>query len=247
MVRTQLCLDSEFLPHQTLYDASSGEPPKRNDTLLVLANISFFPKRKWAEHNDLCNLLLFQFIRSIRSSTLFQKYGLVRMLLWANDGDKATLLPRFYQKRNRLAVEGELATEWLTEVAGADVEPDEGRYRRWRSIDAESAHIVLQRMAKEGTVIPPGRETKLVQELREDGNQWKDGQLALPAYKELAKLEEELSNAPWDKADPRNKRLQTLRYTKTNEDKIANTISAHMKQYEKIIKTPEQGSRAPGQ
>ena len=239
-------LTPEFLPHQIPHDPRGSAPPKRNDTLLVLANISFFPKRKWAEHNDLCNLLLFQFIRSIRSSTLFQKYGLVRMLLWANDGDKATLLPRFYQKRNRLAVEGELATEWLTEVAGGDMEADEGRYRRWRSIDVESTQNVLAKMADQGFVIPAGRETNIVQELRSGGNTWKPGQLALPIYKELAQLEADLAKSKLGKEDPKHKRLQVLRYTRTNEDKIANVVARHMEQYEQILERLAKDRERPG-
>ncbi|KLU90871.1 hypothetical protein MAPG_09396 [Magnaporthiopsis poae ATCC 64411] len=84
-------LTPEFLPHQV--PRQPGAPPERNDTLLVIANINFSPKKKLGQFASLGNLLLYQFIQSIAPGSLFQKYGLVRMLLWCGIEEKRTLLP----------------------------------------------------------------------------------------------------------------------------------------------------------
>lgn len=85
-------LTPEFLPHQI--PRPRDAPPERNDTLLVIANINFSPKKKLGQFSSLGNLLLYQFIHSVASRSLFQKYGLVRMLIWCGVEEKRTLLPR---------------------------------------------------------------------------------------------------------------------------------------------------------
>ncbi|KAH8881369.1 S-adenosyl-L-methionine-dependent methyltransferase [Thozetella sp. PMI_491] len=209
-------LSPEYLPHQVPHDPLSAEAPSRNDTLLVVGNIAFYPKRKWGEFPSLSSLLLFQFIRSLRSSSLFQKYGLVRMLFWVADEDKIPLLPRSVQKRKRLAIEAELTTDWITEIAGGDV-TDEGRFRRWRSIDLEGAQAVAEKMRLAGRTVPPGRETKLFQELRQFGGTIEAGATTLPFHNELADLQEKFQAGAFGEDDPQFQRLRRLRWRGNQE------------------------------
>lgn len=155
-------LNKKYLPHQVERNPRV-ETPQRNDTLLVTANISFFPKKKYRTFSNVTQLLLFQFINSIRPGTLFQKYGLVRMLLWVGEEEKAAVLPRTVQRRRRLSLDAEVSTEYIAELAGADM-PD--RFCRDRAIDLESGRETLARMEAAGKTIPPGRETALVRELQ---------------------------------------------------------------------------------
>ncbi|OIW26707.1 S-adenosyl-L-methionine-dependent methyltransferase [Coniochaeta ligniaria NRRL 30616] len=161
-------LTKEYLPHQVERN-SRTETPQRNDTLLVTANFSFFPKKKYQSFANVTQLLLYQLINSIRSGTLFQKYGLVRMLIWVGEEEKSAVMPRTIQRRKRLSMDAELSTDYIAELAGGDVAkgqygmPD--RFARDHAIDLESIRGVLARMKASNTAIPPGRETSIVREL----------------------------------------------------------------------------------
>ncbi|KAH8904496.1 S-adenosyl-L-methionine-dependent methyltransferase [Coniochaeta sp. PMI_546] len=160
-------LTKEHLPHQVERNPRT-ETPQRNDTLLVTANLSFFPKKKYQSFANVTQLLLYQFINSIRSGTLFQKYGLVRMLIWVGEEEKSAVMPRTIQRRKRLSIDAEMSTDYVAEIAGADRSrgqdgaPD--RFARDHAIDLESIRGVLARMRSTKTTIPPGRETSIVRE-----------------------------------------------------------------------------------
>ncbi|CAK7199811.1 hypothetical protein SEUCBS139899_002497 [Sporothrix eucalyptigena] len=149
-----------MLPYQTERPRGIDHTPVRNDTLLVTANIAFFPKRRFNIFDSVAQLVLYQFINSIRASSLFHRYGLVRMLLWVEASDRHPLLARSCQRRKRLAIDGELATEWITEIAGPD---DFSQwYIRADNLDRASCRQTLLRMKEAGIVIPEGREPKSV-------------------------------------------------------------------------------------
>ncbi|KAG8405810.1 hypothetical protein J3458_021741 [Metarhizium acridum] len=103
-------------------ETTQKDTPSRNDTLLVTANLSMFPKKAFHGFDSISSMILYQFISSISTSTLFQRYGLVRMLIWVNDEDKRRLLPRSINRRKKSAFETELSCEWVHEVAGLDAE-----------------------------------------------------------------------------------------------------------------------------
>lgn len=159
-------LTPEFLPHQV--PRQRGVPPERNDTLLVIANINFSPKKKLGQFASLGNLLLYQFIKSIAPGSLFQKYGLVRMLLWCGIEEKRTLLPRTLQRRKRTAVDAELAAEYIHEIASYDegTTRTDGVFCRDHFIDLAMGNKTLQRMRAAGIDMPPGRETDLMRTVR---------------------------------------------------------------------------------
>jgi transcription factor 1 len=217
-------LTTEHLPHQIERDPRA-ETPQRNDTLLVTANLSFFPKRKYKSFANVTQLLLYQFINSIRSGTLFQKYGLVRMLIWVGEEEKSAVMPRTIQRRKRLSIDAEMSTEYIAEVAGADgAKGQDGapdRFARDHAIDLESIRGVLERMEACGTVIPPGRETSLVREFTGMSKQKQAAVQAglTPAYfdrpyrAELEQLTAEFDAGKLSKADQqKHRRLTDLRY-----------------------------------
>lgn len=160
-------LTPAHLPHQVERKPSPDQVPERNDTLLVTINLSMYPKRRFGKFDSLAQLVLFQMLASIRPGSLFQKYGLVRMLIWTSDPDKTTVLPRNLQRRNRTAVETELATDWTCEIAGADIEDSGDWFRRDKNIDLESVGLALRRMEQLGIKTPPGRASQLMREYLE--------------------------------------------------------------------------------
>lgn len=174
-------LTPENLPNQVAIDKKAiPDGPPRNDTLLVSMNLAMFPKKRFATFQSVSRMVLFQILQTIRTSTLYQKYGQVRMFIWIPDDEKSGVLPRVLGTRRRIAIEGELTTEYIAEVCGRDVagEDDhsttatkktpaaEGRnYDRWPQMDLESARLCRIRMKERGIVTPPGRETSLMKAL----------------------------------------------------------------------------------
>ena len=162
-------LSPEYLPHQVERDPATrlSETPERNDTLLVVANLSLYPRKKFQNFGSMAQLLLYQFISAIRTSSLFQKYGLVRMLIWTLSDDSKHILPKLVQHRRRSAIEAELNTEWLMEIAGPDASIGKsGAYVRDSNIDTQSARNVLARMCEQGVATPRGRETEALRNAR---------------------------------------------------------------------------------
>ncbi|KAM7196343.1 S-adenosyl-L-methionine-dependent methyltransferase [Rhypophila sp. PSN 637] len=151
-------LNPEFLPHQV--EQSDQYPPIRNDTLLITANLSWSPAKRFQSFPSVTQLLLYQFVTSVQSASWFQRYGLVRMLIWMCDDEKLSLIPRTIQGRRRLALSADLYTERLVEVAGGNT-PVNHKHRRDEHMDIESAQNTVERMQKQGFVVPKGRESAL--------------------------------------------------------------------------------------
>jgi mitochondrial transcription factor 1 len=197
-----------------------GIQPQRNDTLLVTANLSFFPRKKFQNFASIATLVLYQFLTSIRYQSLFQKYGLVRMLIWTNDEDKRTLLPRSVVLRKRAAVEAELVCEWMHEVAGRDGAQTALKSSvRDRWLDIESAINTLERMKRSSIQIPTGRETEIINGLPdlaiEIGEQLAGTRvpwMPRPYFLELEELEKASAMNPITKTSSKYVRMRNLRY-----------------------------------
>ncbi|KAK3319556.1 hypothetical protein B0T19DRAFT_432649 [Cercophora scortea] len=230
-------LSPEFLPHQTELDRSCE--PERNDTLLVVANLATHPKRRFRTFDSVTQLVLFQFMSAIRNFNIFQKYGLVRMLVWVADSEESSLIPRCVQNRRRMSIEAELSTDWLYDVAGPD--NASGWFQRDKNIDIESCQNVLARMRSNHIATPPGRETGLLkkvlahpgdEEMVVAGQQPPEFErLYLPA---LAQHEEDFANAKIAARSPEYSRLLYLRHKVQWNDKRCASAFAHMQEAEQI-------------
>ncbi|KAH0431870.1 hypothetical protein CcaCcLH18_06873 [Colletotrichum camelliae] len=144
--------------NQTPRPRGPGITPERNDTLLVTANLSLFPKKRYGNFESIAGLVLFQLLNSIHTGQLFQKYGLVRMLVWTGADDYQSILPKYIQARKKIALEAEATCEWVAPVVVPDVNEQSGWYARDRWIDVDSTTATLARMAKNGMAIPQGRK-----------------------------------------------------------------------------------------
>ncbi|KAG6355015.1 hypothetical protein INS49_004096 [Diaporthe citri] len=171
----QEILTPEYLPNQVEFDRLDlDKAPPRNDTLLVNMNLSMYPKKKYNMFDSMSRMVLYQLITSIRTSTQFQKYGQVRMLVWIPDDEKSSMIPRMVQMRKKGAVEAELVTEYMAEVCGKDGTLDEetesakGKNTKVRphQLDLESLRQAMVRMRDGGHVTPHGRDTKLLKQFK---------------------------------------------------------------------------------
>ena len=247
----------ESLPHQTRLDPHSPTPPPRNDTLLVTVNLCFFPRTRSVA------LYLYQLLSAIRSGTLFQEYGLVRMLIWVRPEDiRSTILPTTVQLRARSAIEAELACEWINEVVGIDSEDADLQaaiYRskrsggpRDRSIELESAYRTWQRLREQGITIPKGRETALIKEAKKIrsnstllSTRVHSPNVALPYAEELAELEAALEEGEFEKGSTEYKRLLRLRYRQTNDTKQAGSYVDILQEYATLADLYKSGTASP--
>ncbi|KAF4126240.1 mitochondrial transcription factor 1 [Geosmithia morbida] len=202
--------------------------PQRNDMLLVTANLAMFPKKSLWNFDNVATMVLYQLMSSIPTSTLFQRYGSVRMLIWINDDIKRRVLPRSIVGRKRSAFEAELACEWIHEVAGSDV-PDASTERlslRDEWLHVESAARVLQRMEKQGITTPAGRETRMLQTVMADADLrsqplsgHRPPKLLRPFRTELANMESGDDDTARNARDV--KRLKALQYRDRHTSKEA--------------------------
>ncbi|KAJ2969271.1 hypothetical protein NUW58_g10027 [Xylaria curta] len=148
-------LTPEFLPHQVI----PGDVDARNDTLLVTANLAFYPKKRFLNFESIASLILHQFVNTIRTSSLFQRYGLVRMLIWTRSDDTLSFLPKTIQRRKRQALENDLLCEWIREVCG-DETASGSWFAREDAINHASLATTIKKMRAAKLELPAGREPK---------------------------------------------------------------------------------------
>ncbi|KAI0202113.1 hypothetical protein F4808DRAFT_421918 [Astrocystis sublimbata] len=148
-------LTPEYLPHQTV----ATDRHARNDTLLVTANLAFHPKKRFLSFESVTSLVLHQFVDAIRSSALFQRYGCVRMLIWARSDDKLMFVPRNLQRRRKQALDNDLLCEWTDEICG-DESAASSWFMREDAINQASMVSTIERMRAAKIKLPAGRETE---------------------------------------------------------------------------------------
>lgn len=238
-------LTPKYLPHQKEHRYTADDVPQRNDTLLVTANLGSYPKKKYSTFPSATAMILYQFNHAIRSGALFQKYGLVRMLLWIDDSDRPAILPHIAQRRRRMAVDAELNCEYIMHVAGpdySDLEPDKkGWFNRDANIDRGSALATLKCMREAGIVTPPGRETKLLREIsQQDPSKVVTAGEVPMTYDfrhqaELERLEAELEAGAIAIDSPDHKLIRRMRVQIRQANKRFSDVHANLTEYLQLI------------
>ncbi|XWW95751.1 hypothetical protein V2A60_003718 [Cordyceps javanica] len=220
---------------QTKVTPRAESPPQRNDTLLVTANLSMCPKRPYWGFDNVGTMVLYQFLSSIRQSSLLQQYGLVRFLIWTNDEDKHRVLPRSILRRRRSAFEAELSCDWLHEVCGAAFDVHGRMALRDEWLNVESCAGAMARMEASGLEMPAHRQTETYRRIRADpvalmGRKladWETPQLARPYVEELARLR---STEGPDSPSSELLRRRQLEYRDRHEHKLADRFGALLRQ-----------------
>ncbi|KAI0846067.1 S-adenosyl-L-methionine-dependent methyltransferase [Daldinia vernicosa] len=242
-------LTPEYLPHQTIPDAAKLS--QRNDTLLVTANIAFHPQKRFLSFASMANLVLYQYIEAIRNSGLFQRYGLVRMLIWTRHDDKYGILPKLMQKRKKLALDTELCCEWVHEVCGREGS-DSSWYVRDNVID-ESSNIATWKRMKDAKIrMPKGRSSEALKEARLNARSGKKLMLAerAPVFKRsyrnvLHELEERYIAETFGPDSDDFKSMRNYQWRANWEKKKHQRMFDVIKRYDAITTLYRSGKAAP--
>ncbi|KFY27498.1 hypothetical protein V493_03454 [Pseudogymnoascus sp. VKM F-4281 (FW-2241)] len=188
------------LPHQKLYPPGDPELEKPNNTLLVTANLGYWPRRSYIGFPSITTLVIHQLLTATRAHSIFQGYGQIRMLIWMHDHEKRIVLPRLITNRRKSSIETEISCEYIHEVAGRDVDAE--TFRREQAIDILSCQRVAPAMAAAGLHTPPHREGTLEREAREaqlDASSAPTIGVHRPYKDELADLEERYARGVFPK------------------------------------------------
>ncbi|KAI9750213.1 MAG: Transcriptional adapter ada2 [Chaenotheca gracillima] len=158
----QRLIEEGILSHQQVLNYGDPLQNRRNDSLLFLANFAHHPAKSMMGFSSVTFQMFNQLMSAIRTHSLFQAYGLVRMLVWVTDREKSTILPRTIVDRRRFGIDVEGNCEYVTEVAGG--EGSGGRSRREKLIELESAVNVSREMRAQRTTTPESRKSELQME-----------------------------------------------------------------------------------
>jgi hypothetical protein len=203
----QEVLAPEYLPHQKELDTGDPELENPNDTLLLVANLGYNPRKPYRGFPSVTTLFIHQLLSAIRAHSLVHKYGLVRMLIWVDDIEKRTILPRTIVNRKKSTIEAEISCSRISEVASST--DAIGYYLRDNAMDIESSIAAVQRMKQAGIVTTKARQGPLEMEAYKqmaDENASVDAKVQRSFYKELNDLEQafaageffEFESGPWE-------------------------------------------------
>ncbi|RDL32642.1 uncharacterized protein BP5553_09098 [Venustampulla echinocandica] len=215
-------LSKEHLPFQEPLTKDDPRLDKPNDTLLVVANLSYHPKKSFRGFSSLTMLVLHQLMAAVRAHSLFQKYGLVRMLIWVTDEERLISLPRHAAIRKKAAIEAEISCGKIFEIASSTRQT--GYFCRGDDIEAEQARLAMKRMEESGITTPSNRlsvpQEYLLKQAHEEGelagslNSNKKGRRY---WKELEDLEKQFATGQLSKFSDGLNTTNTDRSTSSRE------------------------------
>jgi transcription factor 1 len=262
-----------YLPQQTLFQHGDPRLEKANNTLLFVANLGHNPNKPYMGYPSIAGLMVHQLMTAIRAHSIFQGYGLIRMLVWMGDAEKRKILPRMISHRRKFAIEAELACEKIQEVAGSSVAITPNR--REHGLDVEGARNVRNRMIDRQILTPEGRKGELqkiaeldeakvggsstfvdrvfLTELRGLEERWarKEFTAYVDAKGQPLDIEPEL-NKRHKRGEPKLKvsveydRLTDLRYRKKIGERNVDKINSIVLEYEKIVYDLEKADDTAG-
>jgi transcription factor 1 len=181
-------LCKEYLPFQKPLDNNDPKLEKPNDTLLVVANLGLYPKRTYRGFPSLAVLVIHQLLSAIHAHSLFQRYGLVRMLVWLHDDETYTILPKTLSARRKSALEAEITCESISEVVSSTAPYT--MFRRFAALDIKRFSQVKKRMEEAGITVPSKRESDLMQNFNEGRTGYEDTEnFTADFLRQLADLE----------------------------------------------------------
>lgn len=259
---------SEHLPNQELLTPGDPRLDLPNHTLLFTANLC----RLYRPHDrfQLAHLFMHQLMSASRNHAIFQKYGLIRMLLWVEDSERYTLLPRVISLRNKYSAEAELSWESIVEVAsGTELV---SLKRREHQLELDRAMQVVGKMQIAGINTPKERAGPLelearknIEEINLDDNSKEDAlgkrvsTLNRPYVKELRELEARFQAGDltkWMNLDVKLKkkdntinpdyaRMQQLQYRLNSDARSTNKMDDKIAQYMDIMEREQATQNLP--
>lgn len=150
-------ISKQFLPHQNKLPTGDPRLEQPNDTILFVANLAYHPKKIYRSFGSLTHLVLHQLMSAIRSHSLFQRYGQIRMLIWLVDAERYYPLPRHIATRKKSSIEVEMSCGNITEIASST--RPVGLFRRDEGLEADRTAEVIQTMKEQRISTPENRES----------------------------------------------------------------------------------------
>ncbi|ESZ91265.1 hypothetical protein SBOR_8358 [Sclerotinia borealis F-4128] len=145
-----------FLPHQVKLSPDDPKINEPNNTLLVIANLGHFPRKRFRGFESISSLVLYQLLAAARSHALFHQYGLIRMLVWIPDMEKTTWLVRNIAQMRKNAVEAQITTKYIREIASST--EDNHRFVRDSEVAQKNSLDVISNMDRMGITTPKHRQ-----------------------------------------------------------------------------------------
>ncbi|KAK2628775.1 hypothetical protein QTJ16_001878 [Diplocarpon rosae] len=245
-------MSSGLLPFQVPLERSDPRLNQPNNTLLVLANIAYQPKKAYKGFASVAQMVMYQFVDTIRTHSLFQRFGLVRMLVWVNDDEKQYLgLGRSVAYRRKAAIEAGIVCEKFQEVASSC--NNTSIWGRESLVEMESARRVAEKMERNGIKVPVGRESELTKRMAR--NETIDHSLLDRGYRhtdQYARRLEVLTRAfesgvmeKMDNGVLLYNHMQNMKHQKITGENVYRKMFEIAGQYEKILATQKKLLEAP--
>ena len=149
-----------YLPHQEILPEGDPRRDRPNDSLLLVANLGRSAAQVRSRgHSYGAFGSIWSFLRAIQKSSELGAYGLIRMLVWAQDSEKNLLVPRCVGNRLRKALEADLWLESAFEIAGLTA--TKSIRQRDHDLNMLSTIRVVKGMAERGVKTPVHRKSPI--------------------------------------------------------------------------------------
>ncbi|KAI9699840.1 MAG: hypothetical protein M1820_007013 [Bogoriella megaspora] len=135
-----------------------SDPNQPNNSLLVVGNFAFSPRKKSFGFESLGTLAIHQFLcQSLRKHSLFHAYGRVRVLLWISEKDLQCVLPRTINHRrwDEFMIE---TSGFSTLIAGPDIPGAQGAEIKLDKVNTER---VARSMLNDDVRLPDARQSEI--------------------------------------------------------------------------------------
>lgn len=150
----------ELLPEQDRQQRINHSSPRLNRTLLVTANVATRERDSRTEelYVGRTTYMTYAFLKSYLLKSVFNKYGLVRVLMWLPEFQAERILPKSSSQRTKESVLTELVTNAdMITCSQTFFDQDPKSYK----IREHSHDKVMSKMAQERISCPENRRLKL--------------------------------------------------------------------------------------
>jgi transcription factor 1 len=158
-------LTKNNLPFQEPLERDDPRLEQPNNSLLVVANLGFYPRRPYRGFSSMSQLVIHQLLSSVVTNSLFQQYGRVRMLIWIGDNEASKVLPKSIMVRRKSSIEAEVTCESIREIASST--KTNATFGRDVSLELDSVARVIGKMEKAGVKVLSHRESDALKEFKE--------------------------------------------------------------------------------
>jgi transcription factor 1 len=239
--------NDDLLPKRDPLPSSDPRLRQPNDSLLVIGSLvrRYNEFRTGGNTVAFPNLILHQMAEAAQMNIMFQRYGLVRLLLWVPDETKTSILPDSILHKGGFSINLESSFD-IDEIVGSDrsqvtrtdMHKKIHHHQRQDQLDVWGARRVLERMQSKNMSIPEHRRPDIHQKALDADDESLQGYnpIRLPKDKPLQTLvadhEEQLAKFQEFAAIPRVKRKH--RAAPTSRSKLTSASQ----EYIKIIEHP---------